>query len=239
MVLTKFLGSICLFHLKVSNFSFPTPQEGATLDEAERCLKILQALDNNGRPTPLGKAMADFPMSLRHSRMLLTVIQVMSKEMSYSRANLVLAYTVAAAAALSFSNPFFRQFEDSHTKNQDLDEDGNSSGTVNIELMDKQEKLRMKKLKVTIKMFREKIRHPRSDAISIAYALQYYELSESPMEFCNANALHPKTMEEMPKLRKQLLQLVFNQSGVSGGEKDFSWIFGSLKDSRKCLEGFP
>ncbi|ONI29335.1 hypothetical protein PRUPE_1G193500 [Prunus persica] len=215
---------------KVSNFPFPTPPEGAALDEAERCLKILQALDSNGRLTPLGKAMADFPMSPRHSRMLLTVIQIMSKEKSYSRANLVLAYAVAAAAALSLSNPFVRQFEDSHTKSQDLDEDGNSSGTVNIEVMDKQEKLRRKKLKETVKMFREKFSNPSSDALSVAYALQCYELSESPVEFCNVNALHPKTMEEMSKLRKQLLQLVFNQSGVSGGEKDFSWIFGSLKD---------
>ncbi|CAB4263421.1 unnamed protein product [Prunus armeniaca] len=215
---------------KVSNFPFPTPPEGAALDEAERCLKILQALDSNGRLTPLGKAMADFPMSPRHSRMLLTVIQVMSKGKSYSRANLVLAYAVAAAAALSLSNPFVRQFEDSHTKSQDLDEDGNSSGTVNIEVMDKQEKLRRKKLKETVKMFREKFSNPSSDALSVAYALQCYELSESPVEFCNVNGLHPKTMEEMSKLRKQLLQLVFNQSGVSSGEKDFSWIFGSLKD---------
>ncbi|PQQ18686.1 ATP-dependent RNA helicase DEAH13 [Prunus yedoensis var. nudiflora] len=215
---------------KVSNFPFPTPPEGAALDEAERCLKILQALDSNGRLTPLGKAMADFPMSPRHSRMLLTVIQVMSKEKSYSRANLVLAYAVAAAAALSLSNPFVRQFEDSHTKSQDLDEDGNSSGTVNIEVIDKQEKLRRKKLKETVKMFREKFSNPSSDPLSVAYALQCYELSESPVEFCNVNALHPKTMEEMSKLRKQLLQLVFNQSGVSGGQKDFSWIFGSLKD---------
>ncbi|KAM1890592.1 hypothetical protein ACFX14_033957 [Malus domestica] len=54
--------------------------------------------------------------------------------------------------------------------------------------------------------------------------------NESPVEFCNANGLHPKTMEEMSKLRKQLLQLVFNQSGVSGGENDLSWTFGSRED---------
>ncbi|CAN6582292.1 unnamed protein product [Malus baccata var. baccata] len=208
---------------KVSNFPFPTPPDGAALDEAERCLKILQALDKGGRLTPLGRAMAHYPMSPRHSRMLLTVIQVLSKKKS-SGANLVLAYAVAAAAALSLSNPFVRQFEDSHKESHELNEDGN------IKVIDKLEKLGRKKLKETVKMFREKFSNPSSDALSVAFALQCYELAESPVEFCNANGLHPKTMEEMSKLRKQLLQLVFNQSGVSGGENDFSWTFGSRED---------
>ncbi|XP_068320330.1 ATP-dependent RNA helicase DEAH13-like [Pyrus communis] len=207
---------------KVSNFPFPTPPDGAALDEAERCLKILQALDKDGRLTPLGRAMARYPMSPRHSRMLLTVIQVLSKKSS--GANLVLAYAVAAAAALSLSNPFVRQFEDSHKESHDLNEDGN------IKVKDKLGKLGRKKLKETVKMFREKFSNPSSDALSVAFALQCYELAESPVEFCNANGLHPKTMEEMSKLRKQLLQLVFNQSGVSGGENDLSWTFGSRED---------
>ncbi|KAB2621302.1 ATP-dependent RNA helicase PB1A10.06c [Pyrus ussuriensis x Pyrus communis] len=208
---------------KVSNFPFPTPPDGAALDEAERCLKILQALDKGGRLTPLGRAMAHYPMSPRHARMLLTVVQVLSKKKS-SGANLVLAYAVAAAAALSLSNPFVRQFEDSHKESHELNKDGN------IKVIHKLEKLGRKKLKETVKMFREKFSNPSSDALSVAFALQCYELAESPVEFCNANGLHPKTMEEMSKLRKQLLQLVFNQSGVSGGENDFSCTFGSRED---------
>ncbi|KAB2635142.1 ATP-dependent RNA helicase PB1A10.06c [Pyrus ussuriensis x Pyrus communis] len=51
--------------------------DGAALDEAERCLKILQALDKDGRLTPLGRAMAHYPMSPHHTRMLLTVSQVL------------------------------------------------------------------------------------------------------------------------------------------------------------------
>lgn len=68
-----------------------------------------------------------------------------------------------------------------------------------------------------------------SDAVSRAYALRCYEFSDSRLGFCKDNALHLETMEEMSKLRKQLLKLVFSQSGVSGGEKEFSWIYGSLK----------
>ncbi|KAB2635206.1 ATP-dependent RNA helicase DHR1 [Pyrus ussuriensis x Pyrus communis] len=167
--------------------------------------------------------MARYPMSPRHPRMLLTVIQVLSKKKS-SGANLVLAYAVAAAAALSLSNPFVRQFEDSHKESHDLNENGN------IKVIDKLEKPGRKKLKETVKMFRENFSNPSSDALSVAFALQCYELAESPVEFCNANGLHPKTMEEMSKLRKQLLHLVFNQSGVSGDENDLSWTFGSRED---------
>ncbi|VFQ78564.1 unnamed protein product [Cuscuta campestris] len=96
---------------KVTKFPFPTPPEATALTEAERCLKFLQALDVNGWLTPIGKAMARFPMSPRHSRMLLTVIQTMQKVKDYKRSNTVLAYAVAAVAALSLSNPFIVQFE--------------------------------------------------------------------------------------------------------------------------------
>lgn len=62
----------------------------------------------------------------------------------------MLAYAVTAAAALSLSNRFVSQFEDSHTKNHDLDQDGNSSALVNSEVMYQQEiQIGRKKLKVS------------------------------------------------------------------------------------------
>ncbi|KAG6735631.1 hypothetical protein POTOM_061730 [Populus tomentosa] len=118
---------------KVEKFPFPTPPEAAALVEAERCLKTLEALDNTGRLTSLGKAMACYPMR----------------------------YAVATAAALSFSNAFLKHFEGSHT--------------------DSMAQNRMEDL-----------------------------LSTSPVGFCHENGLHLKTMEEMSKLRRQLLQLFFN-----------------------------
>ncbi|PRQ53612.1 putative RNA helicase [Rosa chinensis] len=103
--------------IPVSKFQFPTPPNGDTIDEAEDRLKLLKALDSNGEVTPLGKAMAYYPINPRQSKMLLTVIEILNMKQSYSRANLVLAYAVAAAAALSVSNPFDSPFEDSHIKN--------------------------------------------------------------------------------------------------------------------------
>ncbi|XAR61369.1 RNA helicase [Bertholletia excelsa] len=214
---------------KVSNFPFPTPPKATALLEAERCLKALEALDAKGRLTPLGKAMALYPMSPRHSRMLLTVIQIMRKVKSYQRANLVLGYAVASAAALSLSNPFIMQFESSHADTDGLKQDEESGLVDGNKGTDKEEKLKRKKLKESAKVSRAKFSNPSSDALTIAYALQCFELSGGPVKFCNDSALHLKTMEEMSKLRKQILQLVFHQS-VYGLEQEFLWGHGTMED---------
>ncbi|KAG6736276.1 hypothetical protein POTOM_060980 [Populus tomentosa] len=173
---------------KVEKFPFPTPPEAAALVEAERCLKTLEALDNTGRLTSLGKAMACYPMSPRHSRMLLTAIQITRKMKDHDTANLVLGYAVATAAALSFSNAFLKHFEGSHTDSNGSEQDGRST-----------------------------------------YALHCFELSTSPVGFCHENGLHLKTMEEMSKLRRQLLQLFFNHH-VHELEQGFSWTHGTVED---------
>lgn len=216
---------------KVANFPFPTPPDAIALAEAERCLKALEALNSKGRLTPLGKAMAHYPMSPRHSRMLLTVIQIMRKAKGYARANLVLGYAVAAAAALSLPNPFVMQFEGNHTSNDGLDQVEKANTPVTDEIVDKQDKLKKKKLKETAKVSRAKFSNPSSDALTVAYALQCFELSGSPVEFCNENVMHLKTLEEMSKLRKQLLQLVFNQSTIGALHEEFSWPHGTMEDT--------
>ncbi|PKI70333.1 hypothetical protein CRG98_009213 [Punica granatum] len=215
---------------KVANFPFPTTPEKTSLLEAEQCLKVLEALDSNGKLTTLGKAMALYPMSPRHSRMLLTVIQIMRTVGSYTRANLVLGFAVAAAAALSLPNPFLRPIENSQTQGDGLEKQEGSAliDGEKEKAMDKEEKMRRKKLKETAKLSRAKFHNPTSDALTIAYALQCFELSRGQADFCNENALHLKTMEEMSKLRKQLLQLVFSQRGSEGEE--FSWTHGTAED---------
>ncbi|KAI3449441.1 hypothetical protein Pfo_006106 [Paulownia fortunei] len=213
----------------VANFPFPTPPETNALIEAERCLKVLEALDGKGRLTPLGKAMARYPMSPRHSRMLLTVIQIMQKVKECARANLVLAYAAAAAAALSLSNPFLMHFGENQNDADDLSHVEKAGSEEIGKVPDREEKSRKKKLKQTAKVSREIFSNPTSDALTIAFALQCFELSGSQIEFCSENALHYKTMEEMSKLRKQLLQLVFSSS-ISDLQQEFSWTHGTLED---------
>ncbi|KAK1367944.1 RNA helicase [Heracleum sosnowskyi] len=205
---------------KVANFPFLTPPVASAIDKAEGSLKVLEALDTNGRLTPLGKAMVHYPMSPRHSRMLLTAIQILQKDHVHSRKNLVLGYAIAAAAALSLSNPFITQFEGNYDEKSD-------TGASERDL-DKEEKLRRKKLNKASGASREIFCNPTSDILSTAYALQCFELSNSPVKFCAEYALHLKTMEEMSKLRKQLLKLVFQQSGDS--PQDFTWTRGKMVD---------
>ncbi|XP_077217778.1 RNA helicase family protein [Tasmannia lanceolata] len=232
VLLMKFMGID-----KVANFPFPTPPEATALGEAERCLKALEALDSQGRVTTMGKAMAQFPMSPRHSRMLLTVICIMRKLQGYGRANLVLGYAVAAAAALSFSNPFIMQFDGCQGNKDELDQndkcdknESNEVGTDCEKILDPQEKLRQKKLKAMAKVAREKFCNPSSDALTIAFALQLFEHSESQLEFCKDNALHLKTMDEMSKLRKQMLHLIFYQIVIGALHEEFSWPHGNVED---------
>lgn len=214
---------------KVEKFPFPTPPEAAALVEAERCLKTLEALDNTGRLTSLGKAMACYPMSPRHSRMLLTAIQITRKMKDHDTANLVLGYAVATAAALSFSNAFLKHFEGSHTDSNGSEQDGRSSSLGSNKILDKQEKIKIKKLRETTKLSRARFSNSTSDTLTVAYALHCFELSTSPVEFCHENALHLKTMEEMSKLRRQLLQLVFNHH-FHELEQGFSWTHGTVED---------
>lgn len=191
--------------------------------EAEHCLKALEAFDIQGRLTPLGRAMAQYPLSPRHSRMLLTVIKILRNQKGYARANLVLANAIAAAAALSFPNPFVTQFGEDHgTTNRHMVQEKLLSTEK-----DKEEKHKWKQLKAMAREARRRFCNPSSDALTIAYALQLFELETNPTLFCKDNLLHLKTMEEMSKLRKQLLQLVFQQSKFCD---EFSWNHGTPEE---------
>lgn len=206
---------------KVQNFPFPTPPDASSLIEALRCLKDLEAVDKKERLTSLGKTMSQYPMSPRHSRMLLTAIQFMNKNKNHVRSNLLLGYAVAAAAALSVSNPFLLQFQaplgDSDTQEQDQ------------KSADKLQKSLRKQLKETAKISRGKFSNIKSDALTVAYALQCFENSQNQSEFCTYYALHLKTMEEMSKLRMQLLHLVF-QSSFRGLEKEYLYSGGTPQE---------
>lgn len=213
---------------EITKFPFPTPPEAKALFEAEVCLKSLEALDCDGRLTPLGKAMSHYPTSPRHSRMLLTVVQILNNGKGSARRNLILGYALAAAAALSLSNPFVMQFEgDIDTSKQDQDSN----------VISKDEKVKKRKLKQNCKTSRAKFSNPTSDALTVAYALQCFELSENQVEFCDENALHLKTMEEMSKLRKQLLHLVFNQTPIDT-QQELVWTYGNMEDVERAWTAY-
>ncbi|KAJ1438675.1 P-loop containing nucleoside triphosphate hydrolase [Sesbania bispinosa] len=180
---------------KVANFPFPTSIKAASLLEAENCLKALEALDSMDELTLLGKAMALYPLSPRHSRMILTVIKN-TRHGIKCNPSLLLAYAVAAAAALSLSNPFVMQYEENDRSRDSGMSEKSSMGDTEKDIEQKR---------------------------------KCFEQSQKSVEFCDDNALHFKTMEEMSKLRQQLLKLVFYQSD-KGGFEEYSWIHGTLED---------
>uniref|UniRef100_A0ACD6A7N0 Uncharacterized protein n=4 Tax=Avena sativa TaxID=4498 RepID=A0ACD6A7N0_AVESA len=201
------------------NFPFPTPPNKESWVEAEHSLKALKALDNQGKITPLGEAMAQYPMSPRHSRLLLTIIEILKSQQGFARPNLILGYAAAAASALSSANPFLMQNEysgDPKEHNPDSGDEGQQ-----------ERKRQKKKLKAMVRDSHAKFINPSSDALTIAHALRLFELSENTVEFCRVNSLHLKTMDEMSKLRKQLLRLIFHHSKSC---EEFSWKFGGYED---------
>nr|CAB3447870.1 unnamed protein product [Digitaria exilis] len=159
VLMLKFMG----IH-KVVNFPFPTPPNRESLVEAERCLKTLEALysRDDGELTPMGKAMAQYPMSPRHSRLLLTVIKILKSQQGFARSNFILGYAAAAASALSFTNPFLKQLDE-------CDINGESEeNNANMKANDPCERKRQKKHTAMVRDAQEKFSNPSSDALTIA-----------------------------------------------------------------------
>nr|CAB3451021.1 unnamed protein product [Digitaria exilis] len=159
VLMLKFMG----IH-KVVNFPFPTPPNRESLVEAERCLKTLEALysRDDGELTPMGKAMAQYPMSPRHSRLLLTVIKILKSQQGFARSNFILGYAAAAASALSFTNPFLKQLDE-------CDINGESEeNNANMKANDPCERKRQKKHTAMVREAQGKFSNPSSDALTIA-----------------------------------------------------------------------
>ncbi|KAJ7541160.1 hypothetical protein O6H91_10G049000 [Diphasiastrum complanatum] len=194
----------CMGIDKVINFPFPTPPDPTAVQEAEKCLVALSALQPSTKlPTQIGKAMATIPVTPRHARMLLAVFQEAQSLKKSSKAKFLVAYAIAVAAALSLENPFVKNLSISPEK----------STPENGCMEDQKLKTRGSYSKgATPGNAHAKFFNPTSDAFSVVNALWAYERSNSLEQFCRENFLHSKTMIEMSKLRKQLSQIVSRYS---------------------------
>ncbi|KAL3689515.1 hypothetical protein R1sor_015824 [Riccia sorocarpa] len=221
----------CMHIDKVANFPFPTPPDRTAVVEAEKCLKSLSALNfQTGLLTPLGQAMAVYPISPRHSRMLLAAIQE-AKELSgkvpEAELSLALAYAIAVAAVLSLDDPFLREAgitEEEAAQATEAVQDGmrhksaftaedevdifHSNSEQQEDWMVAAEKAKRKARRAKAHAAHLKFRNVSSDAISVANALRAYDQARNAEEFCQIHFLHSRTMSEMSKLRKQLKDLI-------------------------------
>lgn len=207
---------------KVANFPFPSPPELASLKAAEQCLQHIGALkEDSGQLTAIGRAMARLPISPRHARMLLDVVDQCGRERSStdlvrpsitsefarSRARLSLPWAIALAAALSVESPFI------HVENLRKEEEdrGEGSAVAGPSGFSEEEKQALRKRHDAAHAAHHRLSCADSDAISVLNAFSSFLAAGEQDDFCQRNFLHSRNLKEMAELTRQLSRTLRQQ----------------------------
>jgi ATP-dependent RNA helicase DHX37/DHR1 len=170
------------FHVEnVLKFPFPTPPSRDSLARAELLLKNLGALTTDGRVTPLGTKLSTYPISPRLSKML---------NICMSSHSDLMGQVVIIAAALSVGELFMPE---NLAKAPDEEPDFENE--------------QIKKDQIKARAFFSKT-DPKSDVTKLLTAVLRYEKAENKEEFCERMFIRSKAMQEVTKLRSQLLSVV-------------------------------
>lgn len=183
----------------IVNFPFPTPPNRLGLSKAVTLLQYLGALDTKEKITEDGKKMSLFPLSPRFSKILLV-----------SNENSCLPYVVAIVSALSVGNPFMNEHELGLTPPRPVEKaEGADEKAIDIEPVDieKQRNLRAK-------FYKSRARFGKLDKesdvfclLSAVSAMDFIPF-EQREQFIKNNFLKSKLMDEIAKLRKQLMYII-------------------------------
>lgn len=237
-VLTKPLEDVVLAmkSMKISNvarFPFPTPPAQSQVDSAVKllanvgCLEIDEKeFDSDGKITPLGTAVASFPLGVRCGKMLLVAAHAG-----------VLDYAIAIVAALSENCPFTQVGEQLNSESESFQHDSSDDDA------DATEKEPKPKLKDT----RKKWIHRGGDVYATMLAVGAYTyagkgaggVSEkvASKKFCHENGLNYVVMERIQKLRVHLSRLVHaRMAGAKGAAATTGKIPHSMKPPNKVQE---
>ena len=179
----------------IVNFPFPTPPKREALAQAIKQLQFLGALDSKEKITDDGKVMSLFPLSPRFSKMLLV-----------SNEHNCLPYVVSMVSALSVGDPFISEAElGLHQKVQSDDSDQEHDETSNNSEQNR---------RLRAKFYKSRSRFEKLDkfsdifrVLSAVCAFDYVSPPERE-KFLKDNFLRGKFMEEIVKLRKQLMYIV-------------------------------
>ncbi|CAG8609972.1 4806_t:CDS:10, partial [Paraglomus occultum] len=196
----------------VANFPFPTPPDRVQLGRAEKLLQYLNALDENGRITDLGKLMAQFPVLPRFSKMLIIGQQ-----------HGCLPYIITIVAALSVGDPFIREdnldsSKDLEENDKEMDEDNDKmremqtdeqelAGIDNLDIAEKEHR-RLRRKKFYEAHMKHAGRDPSSDFLKLLNVVGAYEYAGATDKFCEENFVRAKAMHEIHKLRGQITNIV-------------------------------
>ncbi|QLG72366.1 hypothetical protein HG535_0D00730 [Zygotorulaspora mrakii] len=181
----------------VLNFPFPTPPDRKALSTAIQLLQYLGSLDADEKITEDGKIMSLFPLSPRFSKLLLV-----------SEEGGCLSYAVSIVSALSVGDPFIKEQElgigNQPNHEEKLDEVDHSLSYA--------EKERQKVLRT--KYYKSKAQFCKLDQFSDVFRLLSvvnafdYIPEDQKGKFLHDNFLRGKFMEEITKLRKQLMYII-------------------------------
>ncbi|KAH9820076.1 P-loop containing nucleoside triphosphate hydrolase protein [Melampsora americana] len=199
----------------VTNFPFPTPPDRYSLRKAEVGLAHLGALTfqkgfdhwcldgekvMEARITELGRIMAQYPLTPRFARMLVSGSQ-----------HGCLPYVIALVSILSVGDPFLH--EDVITG----DDGGSDEEQLGAEIHEMtSEELKLKEIRKSkrkrfyqIQQQYSKLGGGMSDLFKSLSVVGAYEFNKTgSSEFCEENFLRLKAMEEIHKLRKQITKIV-------------------------------
>lgn len=191
----------------ITNFPFPTPVDSRALVKAEKLLQYLGALDNEAVVTKLGKQMSLFPLSPRFAKMLLTSNQLAC-----------LPYVITIICALSVGDLFLSEVDigidhailNPATELDGEDDEHEDDKTYNkrLETKEKMRSLLQKYNKAQSAFF---TLDKYSDALKILTAVSastYYQDAHQREKFLKDHFIRSKVIEEIVKLRKQLLYIV-------------------------------
>ncbi|AET40474.1 ATP-dependent RNA helicase ECM16 Ecym_6076 [Eremothecium cymbalariae DBVPG len=172
----------------VVNFPFPTPPDSFALAKAVELLQYLGALDETEKITADGRKMSLFPLSPRFSKMLLV-----------SNEHDCLPYVVSIVSGLSVGDPFISEHE-LGIKHDDAEDTNSDSKEHQRELRAKfyKSKAKFSKLDKNSDVFR---------LLSVISAMDYIP-PEKKNKFIEQHFLRGKVMEEISKLRKQVMYII-------------------------------
>jgi ATP-dependent RNA helicase DHX37/DHR1 len=181
----------------ILNFPFPTPPPRENLKKGLNLLHYLEALDDKEALTDHGKAMSLFPLSPRYARMLI----VGNKHKS-------LPYVIALVAGLTVGEPFIAEHE------LNIGEEESESESETMQEKEEKKKLRQEFFKAQ-HLF--KVLDPESDALKLLCAVSRYDYEKptARQRFCEKHFLRYKLMDEISKLRAQVINIVMSNTPAS------------------------
>ena len=180
----------------IDRFPFPTDPEPKSLAAANDLLTNLGALDaDTHKLTPLGRAIASFPVGARFAKML-----VLGRQAG------LLEYTVTLVASLTERDPVI--IPDGGPREE-------GEGGEDDDEMDEEELEMLRKKAASLRNAKVKQwRHPSSDALARLRAAGAYTFvlggqgQDAGAAFCRDNMLHEPTMSRGLLLRKQLCRVL-------------------------------